>query len=74
LVVLCGQNSLYVFCLSILLAVLANFVLSLAGSTLVLQLLVNIAGIMIMLGQGLLLAWFKAGGRLPGRPGGIVPV
>src|ERR1700689_1758414 len=31
LIVLCGQNSLQVFCLSILLAVLANFVLNLLG-------------------------------------------
>src|ERR1700689_4834146 len=48
LVVLCGQSSLEIFCLSILLAVLANFVLNLAGYGLILQGLVNLAGILIM--------------------------
>ena len=67
-IVLCGQNSLQVFCLSILLAVLANFVLNLAGYGLVVQCLVNLGGIVIMFGAGLLLAWFKAGGRLPVAP------
>jgi hypothetical protein len=68
MVVLCGQNSLQIFCLSILLAVLANFVLNLTGYGLALQLLVNLIGLFIMLGGGLLLAWFKAGGRLPSAP------
>lgn len=68
LVVLCGQNSLQVFCLSILLAVLANFALNLAGYGIVVQCLVNLIGLLIMFGAGLLLAWFKAGGRLPAAP------
>jgi hypothetical protein len=68
LVVLCGQNSLQVFCLSILLAVFANFALNLAGYGLVMQCFVNLAGLLIMIGAGLLLAWFKAGGRLPAAP------
>jgi hypothetical protein len=68
LIVLCGQNSLQVFCLSILLAVLANFVLNLAGYGLLIQCLVNLVGLFVMFGAGLLLAWFKAGGRLPPAP------
>jgi hypothetical protein len=68
LVVLCGQNSLEVFCLSILLAVLANLVLSLAGYGLIVQIFVNLAGLVIMAGVGLLLAWFRAGGHLPASP------
>jgi hypothetical protein len=67
-VVLCGQSSLEIFCLSILLAVLANFVLNLAGYGLILQGLVNLVGLLIMLGAGLLLAWFKEGGRVPAAP------
>ncbi len=67
-VVLCGQNSLEVFCLGILLSVLANFVLSLAGYGLFDQFLVNLGGLAIMAGFGLLLAWFKAGGHLPVAP------
>jgi hypothetical protein len=68
LVVLCGQNSLEVFCLSILLAVLANFVLSLAGYGLLIQIVINLSGLVAMAGLGLLLAWFRAGGRLPVSP------
>ena len=68
LVVLCGQSSLEIFCLSILLAVLANFVLNLAGYGLIVQALVNLVGLLIMLGAGLLLAWFKEGGRIPAAP------
>ena len=67
-IVLCGQNSLEVFCLGILLSVLANFVLSLAGYGLFDQFLVNLGGLAIMFAFGLLLAWFKAGGRLPAAP------
>lgn len=68
LLVLCGQNSLELFCLSILLAVLANFVLSLVGYGILAQLLANCAGLAVMGGVGLMLAWFKAGGRLPAAP------
>jgi hypothetical protein len=68
LIVLCGQNSLQVFCLSILLAVLANFALNLVGYGLALQFLANVIGILIMVAAGLLLAWFKAGGHLPAAP------
>ena len=67
-VVLCGQNSLELFCLSILLAVMANFVLSLAGYGLFVQIVVNVSGLVIMAAVGLLLAWFRAGGHLPASP------
>ncbi len=68
IVVLCGQNSLEVFCLSILLAVLAPTVQILLGTSLPVQLLVNGVGIGAMVALGLLLSWFDAGGRLPVRP------
>jgi hypothetical protein len=51
-----------------LLAVMANFVLSLAGYGFLIQIAVNIAGLVIMAGVGLLLAWFRAGGHLPAAP------
>jgi hypothetical protein len=66
--VLCGQNSLEVFCLSVVLAVMANFILTLAGYGIGAQLGVNLLGLMVMIGFGLLLAWFKAGGHLPASP------
>jgi hypothetical protein len=68
LIVLCGQSSLEIFCLSILLAVLANFVLNLEGYGLIGQGIVNLVGLLIMVGVGLLLAWFKEGGRIPVAP------
>jgi hypothetical protein len=68
LLVLCGQNSLYIFCLTILLSVLANIVFTLIGNALIIQVVVNMIGFLLMLGLGTLLAWFNAGGRLPARP------
>lgn len=64
-VIVCGQHSLEVFCLTIVLAVLANFVLSLADYGLAAQAAVNLGGLAIVIGFGLLLAWFRGGGRLP---------
>lgn len=70
LVVLCGQNSLEVFCLSILLAVMANVALTLFGEGLGIQALINLVGILLLLAFGLLLAWFRGGGKLP-RPASL---
>ncbi len=67
LVVLCGQNSLEMFCLSILLSLMGNAIFSVAGTTPLVQIGVNGGGIAVLLGFGLLLAWFDGGGRLP-RP------
>ncbi len=67
LIVLCGQNSLEVFCLSILLAVLSNVALTVLGEGLQVQAMVNVVGIAALLAFGLLLAWFDGGGKLP-RP------
>lgn len=69
LVVLCGQNSLYVFCLSILLSLLGNAVLTFAGRTVPMLIAVNLGGVLLMTGMGLLGTWFDAGGRFPQRPG-----
>lgn len=68
LVVLCGQHSLEVFALSILLAVLSNIILILLGRSLGLYLLLTVSGMLIMIGLALLMAWFTGGGRLPARP------
>ena len=69
LVVLCGQNSLHVFCLSILLSLLGNILLTFVSKTWWSLLAVNFGGILIMIGLGLLTAWYGAGGHLPRRPG-----
>ncbi|HUI95853.1 MAG TPA: OpgC domain-containing protein [Xanthobacteraceae bacterium] len=58
--IICGQHSLHVFCLGILLAVLGQFVLSLYDGAILVQLAVNLAGGGLMIGLGLLIAWDKA--------------
>jgi hypothetical protein len=67
-VILCGQNSLEVFCLSILLSVLGGVLMAMGGRTLPVELGVNAAGIMLMVGLGLVMAWYGSGGRWPVPP------
>ncbi len=74
-VILCGQHSLYVFCLGIVLAVGSHFVLTEFYSELPMQLLVNIVGFALMIGTAALLAWYKAAsaarpshGSIPATP------
>ena len=67
-VVLCGQKSLYVFCLSILLSVLGNAVVTSLGGRLPAQAAINAVGIVLLVAFGLLLSWYGGGGRLPARP------
>jgi hypothetical protein len=74
-IILCGQHSLYVFCLGIILAVLGHFVLSEFYSELPMQLVVNLAGLGLMVGTAALLAWFKAAGstRRPDGSAAVMP-
>ncbi len=74
-VTLCGQHSLYVFCLGIVLAVCGHFILSEFYAELPMQLLVNIVGFALMIGTAALLAWYKAAsaagpsrGSIPATP------
>ena len=68
--VLCGQQSLEIFCLSILLSALGHFILSEYDSTIVVQLVVNTAGILAMLLTAALIDWYKAMDRMPNvQPG-----
>jgi len=71
--VLCGQQSLEIFCLGILLSALGHFVLSEYDSAIVIQLLVNLAGILVMCLTAKMLDWYKTMGRvqLP-RPAAIL--
>jgi len=62
-VVLCGQNSLYIFCFGILLAVLGHFVLAEISDRLSIQLVVNGAGIAAMIGMAFIVAWYKKASR-----------
>jgi hypothetical protein len=61
--VLCGQQSLEIFCLGILLSALGHFVLSEYDSAISIQLLVNLAGILVMCLTARMLDWYKTMGR-----------
>jgi hypothetical protein len=61
--VLCGQQSLEIFCLGILLSALGHFVLSEYDSAITIQLLVNLAGILVMCLTARMLDWYKTTGR-----------
>jgi hypothetical protein len=70
-VILCGQHSLYVFCLGILLSVLGHFVLAEFYDGFLVQVAVNLAGVSLMIACAELLEWYKRAGRPP--PGAPVP-
>lgn len=59
-IILCGQHSLYVFCLGIVLAVCGHFVLSEFYAALPMQIVVNVVGFALMIGTAALIAWYKA--------------
>ena len=57
--ILCGQNSLEIFCLGVALGFTGYFVLTELSAGLVLHVLVGIFGIAIMSGGAWLLSWSK---------------
>jgi len=65
--VLCGQQSLELFCLGILLSALGHFVLAEYNSAEVMQLTVNLVGITAMFLTARTIAWYKAMDRAPLR-------
>jgi len=58
-VILCGQHSLHVFCLSILLSVTGHFILGEFWPGLAGQLLVNLSGVALMIATAAVLGWYK---------------
>jgi hypothetical protein len=62
-VVLCGQQSLEIFCLGILLSALGHFVLSEYDSAIAVQVVVNLAGILAMCLTAGMINWYKTAGR-----------
>jgi hypothetical protein len=68
--VICGRNSLYIFCLGILLSVLGHLVLNEFFGGVAMQFAVSLAGIAIMIAVAALLEWFVAAQGTPG--GGAV--
>jgi hypothetical protein len=65
LVILCGQHSLQVFCLGILLSVLGRFIINATSRGFLMQLAVNLGGLALMIGLAALMAWYKKKSRPP---------
>jgi hypothetical protein len=65
LIILCGQHSLQVFCLGILLSVLGRFIVSSISSSIWMQLAVNLAGLALMIALAELMSWYKKKSRPP---------
>jgi hypothetical protein len=69
--VLCGQHSLEIFCLGVFLAFAAHFVMNELFGGLHMQVLLSIAGILIMIAAATLISWYKrmeSRGAPPKRP------
>lgn len=63
--VVCGQQSLEIFCLGILLSALGHFILSEYNSGIPMQLAVNAVGIAVMCLTAKMIDWYKAMDRMP---------
>jgi hypothetical protein len=63
---ICGRNSLYIFCLGILLSVLGHLVLNEFFGGVAMQFAVSVAGVAIMIGVAALLEWLVAAQGTPG--------
>jgi hypothetical protein len=64
--IICGRNSLHIFCLGILLSVLGQLVLNEFFGGIPMQLAVSAAGVAIMIGIAALMEWFAAAQRSSG--------
>ncbi|HUH84734.1 MAG TPA: OpgC domain-containing protein, partial [Stellaceae bacterium] len=73
-VILCGQQSLYVFCLGIILAVLGHFLLNEFYGDLPMQIVVDVVGFALMIGTAALISWYRtashtvSGSSVPATP------
>jgi len=67
----CGQQSLEIFCVGILLAALGHFVVGEYSATIPIQLAVSAVGIAIMILTARLIDWYKRMDRLPVLPPAI---
>ena len=65
--VLCGQQSLEIFCLGILLSALGHFILAEYASDVPMQLAVNVGGIAAMFATAWTITWYKDMDRMPVR-------
>jgi hypothetical protein len=63
--ILCGQQSLEIFCLGILLSALGHFVLSEYDTAIVTQLAVNVVGVLVLCSVAKMIDWYKTMSRAP---------
>jgi hypothetical protein len=64
-IILCGQQSLEVFCFGILLSAMGHFILSEYTSRILVQLAVNLVGILALCLTAKMIDWYKSMGRTP---------
>ena len=65
-IVRCGENSLAIFCLSVLLSLLAGAALDATGGAIPMQILVSLSGIAVMTATATMLTFAsRLGGREP---------
>jgi hypothetical protein len=57
--IVCGQHSLEIFCLGVFLAFAAHFVMVEFQGGVHIQILLSIAGIVVMIGAALVISWYK---------------
>jgi len=73
----CGEQSLLIFCIGTFLALTAQIIVSHFEESLLSQIVVSVAGIIVMCAAAYVAAWFKGGGSAgPGRtptPAGAAP-
>src|SRR5215510_1897624 len=65
-IIMCGQHSLHIFCLGILLATIGRLVIDEFFGGVLLECVVSAAGIAIMIGTAAVIDWFNAGERPSG--------
>ena len=73
-VILCGQHSLHVFCLGVFLSFAALIAIVEFDNSVLFQIVVNLVGVLAMIGTASVLAWYKAKERAARRPGSPAPV
>lgn len=61
MLVLCGQNALHIFCLSILLSLISHFILVEFDDRVPMQLMVTAVGALVLFAVAAFLDWFKSG-------------
>jgi hypothetical protein len=73
--IVCGQHSLEIFCLGVFLAFAAHFLFTEISNSLLMQIVVSLAGIVVMVGAASLISWYRRVERQgPGpRPPTIKP-